>query len=149
MANRLKLLSGPKTVIIDFMKNHRGFTVVEIIVAICVLTIVGILGFTNIHDLQAHNRDSQLKTSVNATQYQLQAFFETNKYYPQNLNNKDLPGLDPIFLKDTNKITINQPGSALSYATKTCKQNKCQAFKLTAQLEKEGNYTKTNSDKLN
>lgn len=132
-----------------FMKTRKGFTVVEIIVAICVLTVVGILGFTNIHDLQAHNRDSQLKTSVNAVQYQLQTFFQTNKYYPQNLNSKDLPGLDPVFLKDTNGITLNQPGSRLSYATKNCVKDKCQSFKLSAQLEKEGDYTKTNSDKLN
>lgn len=131
------------------MKTRTGFTVVEIIVAICVLTIVGVLGFSNIHDLQAHNRDNQLKTSVNATQYQLQAFFETNKYYPQNLNNQDLPGLDPIFLKDTNGVTINQPNSALSYATKSCAKDQCQSFKLTAQLEKEADYIKTNSDKLN
>lgn len=131
------------------MKTVKGFTVVEIIVAICVLSVVGVLGFTNIHDLQAHNRDNQLKTSVNAVQYQLQAFFEINKFYPQNLNNKDLPGLDPLFLQDVNGKVINQAGSALYYATKNCKQNQCQAFKLTAQLEKEADYTKTNSDKLN
>lgn len=131
-----------------FMKVHKGFTVLEVIVAICVLTVVGILGFTNINDLQAHNRDKQLKTSVNAAQYQLHAFFETNKYYPEELSSKALPGLSPDLLQDTNGVAVNQPGSALQYTTENCKNNKCKAFKLTATLEKEGDYIRTNSDKL-
>ena len=130
------------------MRNKRGFTVIEILVALCVLILIGVLGFTNIHDLQAHNRDNQLKTSVNATQYQLQAFFQTNKYYPKTLDGKTLAGLDPELLKDPAGIMINQPNSALSYTTENCKDTKCQRFTLSANLEKEPTYTKTNADKL-
>jgi type II secretory pathway pseudopilin PulG len=127
------------------MKKFKssGFTVLELIVALAVLITIGILGFVNIHDLQASNRDKTAKTDINVIYYQLQAFHQTNNYYPEDLTNKTLPGLAPEVLKDSRGIEINQFGSRYSYQPINCQNGKCKSYQLKAQLEKEPTYEKT------
>lgn len=115
----------------------------ELIVALVVLITIGVLAFVNIHDLQAANRDQTAKTDVNVIYYQLEAFHQSNGYYPENLDAKTLPGLDPEVLKDANGVSVNQFGSTYYYKPANCEKGKCKSYQLKADLEKEPTYVKT------
>lgn len=123
--------------------ENLGFTVLELVVALVVLITIAILGFVNIHDLQASNRDKTAKTDINVLYFQLKAFHQTNNYYPRDLTTDTLPGLAPEVLKDSSGIEINQFGSEYSYQPINCKDSECKSYQLKAQLEKEPTYEKS------
>lgn len=131
------------------MRKRSAFTVIELLIAIVVLTTAGILGYSNIKDLRQINADRQMKMTVNSLHYQLQAFYQTNKFYPQELTTKSLPGTAPDLLVDPSGMDINKPTASVTYNPKDCKASKCTGYSLKAVLYKEANFIKTNSDPAN
>lgn len=122
--------------------NTDGFTVIELLVFIIVLVAVSVLGVSNVRNLRAQNRDSTSKSDINATYYQLEAFYEKNGYYPSTVDATILKGIDPDSLKDRGGAVINQAGSIYTYKPAGCADTKCKSFVLTAQLEKEAPFVK-------
>lgn len=122
--------------------NKSGFTAIELLVFILLLTIIAAVAVANIRGLRADNRDTAAKTDINAIYYQLEAFHEQNGFYPQKLSAKTLEGIDPESLKDENELEINQEGSIYSYKPQGCSENKCKSFELSTKLEREATYTK-------
>lgn len=122
--------------------NSEGFTVIELLVSILVLTVIAAVAVSNIRGLRADNRDEARKTDINATYYQLEAFHEKNGYYPEKLDANTLKGIDPESLKDENNLAANEAGSQYTYKAKSCSKGKCAGFELSAELEREATYTK-------
>lgn len=122
--------------------NKSGFTAIELLVFILLLTIIAAVAVANIRGLRADNRDNAAKTDINAIYYQLEAFHEANGYYPQKLSAKTLEGIDPESLKDQNGLEANQEGSIYSYKPQSCSESKCKSFELSTELEREATYTK-------
>lgn len=127
------------------MKKAQGFTVIEIIVVILFLGVVTTLLLIQRGNLEAAQRDDKRKTAINAVYYNLEeVFFEKNGYYPAEIESKKLPAMDPELLTDPNGLKLGEAGSDYRYEGINCNNDNCKGYKLTAELEKEAVYEKTN-----
>jgi prepilin-type N-terminal cleavage/methylation domain-containing protein len=127
------------------MKRSQGFTVIELIVVIAFLGVASALLLVQKGNLTAAQRDSQRKTAINAMYYSLEeAFFEKNGYYPAKINSKTLRTVDPELFTDPNGVKMGEEGATYKYESNNCDNDKCKGYKLSAELEKEAVYTKTN-----
>lgn len=122
--------------------SRSGFTIIELLVVITALTIVIVIAITNVRSIRAENRDENRKTDINALYYQLEALHERNGFYPQQLTETTLKGLNPDNLKDTNGVAIGEAASEYTYTPKGCNDTKCQSYTLEAQLEREADFIK-------
>ncbi len=123
--------------------DQRGFTVLELIIAIVFVLVAGTVFYIQKRDLEVQARDSDRKTAINAIYYNLEdVYHAANKAYPQKLTADQLPGLDPSMLKDPEGVAIGDQNSDYTYAAKDCTDGKCKSYTLTADLEHEADYTK-------
>lgn len=130
------------------MKRSQGFTVIEIIVAIVFIGVAATLLIIQRNGLEATQRDNQRKTAINAMYYNLEeVFYEKNGYYPSKIDSKTLRAMDPTLFTDPFGIKMNETGSGYHYTSTNCANNQCKSYKLSADLEKEATYTKTNRNK--
>jgi type II secretory pathway pseudopilin PulG len=130
------------------MSKQRGFTVLELIIAIVFLLAAGTIFYVQKRDLEVAARDSTRKTATNEMYYNLEdVYYPTNKAYPERLTTDALKGVDPQILKDPRGISIGDYGSDYRYEPKDCKDGKCKSYTLTANLENEADFTKTSRNK--
>lgn len=122
--------------------TQAGFTIIELLVFVTVLVIVAVIVITNIRSIRAEGRDESRKTDINALHYQLEALHEKTGFYPEELNETTLNGIDPESLKDTNGITIDQAGSDYIYTPNNCSEEKCGSYKLEATMEREADFVR-------
>lgn len=123
----------------------RGFTVLELIVAIVFLLFIGGVFVHQKNKLAQQDRDSKRKIAINALYFNLKdVYYPKNKFYPENLTTESLPGVDPAIYTDPNGNAWGSPDSNYSYETTDCTDNKCQNFKLSAKLENEADFVKKN-----
>lgn len=122
--------------------QNAGFTVIELLVFIVILTGLAVLGISNVRTLRAENRDTTTKSDINAVYYQLESFYEKNGYYPEEINEGVLKGIDPESLKDKNGVVVNDTGSLYGYRGINCNEQRCTRYDLTGQLEREAPYVK-------
>ena len=124
--------------------RQRGFTVLELIIAIAFVLVAGTVFYIQKRDLEVQARDSQRKTAINAMYYNLEdTFYATNKFYPEKLTADQLKGLDPGILKDPEGVTIGEQNSDYSYDPKDCSEGRCKSYTLRVNLEHEADYVKT------
>jgi len=127
------------------MKRSQGFTVIEVIVVILFLGVVTTLLLIQRNNLEAAGRDDRRKTAINAIYFNLEeVFFKKNGHYPAEITSKKLPAMDPELLTDPNGVKIGEAESDYRYEGLNCTNDKCKGYKLTAELEKEAVYEKTN-----
>jgi hypothetical protein len=130
------------------MPNQRGFTVLELIIAIVFLLAAGTIFWVQKRDLEVAAHDSSRKTAINQIYYNLEdVYYPAAKAYPEKLTADGLKGVDPQLLKDPRGITIGDYGSDYRYEPKDCKDGKCKSYTLTANLEAEGDLTKDSRNK--
>src|SRR5688572_33109402 len=126
------------------MRRQRGFTVLELIIAIILIAVAGTVFYIQKRDLEVASRDTARKTAINSIYYSLEdVYHPTNKAYPETLTADQLKGLDPSLLTDPNGIAVGEYGSSYRYEAKDCVAYKCKSYTITADLEHEGDYTKT------
>lgn len=127
------------------IKNlQRGFTVLELIIAIFLVLVAGTVFYVQKRDLEVARRDSTRKTAINAMYYNLEdIFFLNNRFYPETLTPDQLKGVDPELFKDPNGLTVGEQGSNYRYEPKDCTDQKCKSYTLTADLEHEADFIKT------
>lgn len=126
------------------MKSSRGFTVIELIVVIVIFAVAGVLVYTQKQQLQTAHNDERRKIAINAMHYSLEeAFYKTNKYYPPAVDESVLLTVEPDLFVDPNGIKLGEPGSNYRYEATGCVDNKCRGYRLSANLENEADYIKT------
>ncbi|MBR3176594.1 type II secretion system protein [Candidatus Saccharibacteria bacterium] len=127
------------------MKTRKGFTVLELILAIIFVGIFVVLFFLQKQSVEAMRRDENRKTSINAIYYALEeGYYADNGYYPENIENSEiLPWIDPNLFTDPYGMNLWDDGSDFSYETSDCQDGKCKAYTLRTTLEKEDDYIKT------
>lgn len=125
-------------------RNSQGFTAIELLAAIVVLLAIAGLAVWQRNDISAATRDSERKTSINAIYYSLEeAYYPANgNSYPKQLDAATLKGLDPGLLVDPAGKKIGDNGSSLRYEPRNCTADKCSAYSLRADLEKEADFIK-------
>ena len=123
----------------------KGFAVLEIIVVLIFASAAVALFFVQKSELEAISRDDLKKTAVNAMHYALEkSFYETHKYYPEEISEDVLTVVDPALFVDSAGYHLGDPACAYTYLPANCEQGKCKEYVLNAKLEKEKTYTKYN-----
>lgn len=127
------------------MKRSQGFTIIEVIVVVCFLVAASVLLLVQKGNLAAAQRDDQRKTAINAMYYNLEeVFYEKSGYYPSKIDSKTLRAMDPALFTDPDGTAMNDTGAEYHYDAVNCSGDHCKGYKLSADLEKEQEYTKTN-----
>lgn len=127
--------------------SNKGFTVIELIIVVVILASASILFFYQKNNIEIANRDNQRKTAINAMYYALEkSYYAQNKSYPSVINSETLTSLEPGLFTDPNGVVINESSSTYRYEPTGCNQNVCTGYTLRADLEKEADYVKTNSN---
>lgn len=122
--------------------SQSGFTVVEIIVAIVIAIFAVGLFWVQKSDIEARGHDELAKQDINAIYHYLNDIeYHRKGGYPVQLSADKLPGLNPESLIDPNGNPINEGN--YHYEAQSCKDNICQSYDLSADLEKEAEYVKT------
>ncbi len=130
------------------MRKQQGFTVIEIIVVIVFLGAATVLFFMQRANLAISQRDDQRKVAINAMYYSLEeVFYEKNGYYPTAIDSKTLRSVDPELFNDPNGVKLGDANSNYRYDGENCNADKCKAYTLRADLEREDDYIKTNRRK--
>ncbi len=128
------------------MKRTHGFTVLELLVVIVVLTVGGWLFFNEKARVDAVQRDSQRKIAINAMYYNLEeVYYEKNHFYPASIDSKTLRAMDPGLFTDPNGIKLSEVGSDYRYSGNGCTiDGHCTGYELRATMEREADFIKTN-----
>lgn len=124
----------------------RGFTVIELLIVIVVLSVGGWLFFNEKPTINAIQRDASRKVAINAMYYNLEEVFYTqNKYYPQTIDSKTLRAMDAGLFTDPNGVKLGDTGSDYHYDPTGCTTDgKCTGYSLRSSMEREGDFIKTN-----
>lgn len=127
------------------METRKGFTVLELILAIVFVGIFVVLFFLQKESVEAMRRDENRKTSINAIYYALEeGYYADHGYYPENIESSDvLPWIDPNLFTDPLGVNLWDDGGNFSYETSNCQDGKCKSYTLRTTLEKEDDYIKT------
>lgn len=127
------------------MKRTQGFTVIELIVVIVLLTIASLVLFSQRADLAATHRDNHRKTAINAMYYNLEeVYFEKNGTYPERIDADTLTAMDPTLFTDPRGAELGDPASNYRYTASNCTDGACQQYSLRSSLEREADFVKTN-----
>lgn len=125
---------------------QHGFTVLELLVIIVILTVGSWLFFSEKARIDAVQRDSQRKMAINSMYYNLEeVYYEKNHYYPATIDSKTLRAMDPILFSDPAGIKLGDTGSDYRYNGIDCTTDgHCKRYELRTILEREDDYVKTN-----
>ena len=63
-------------------KNRRGFTLIEIMIAISILAILATIGMTTYSQAQLRGRDAKRKQDLRAISTALELYYQRNKRFP-------------------------------------------------------------------
>lgn len=126
------------------MTRPHGFTVIEALVVLAALALGAILYFTGQATITATARDSLKKTATNAMYYSLEEYYYPKYgYYPQSIESKALPTMDPKLFTDPDDVKLGDAGSSYHYTATDCSRDgHCKSYKLSADMEREAEYTK-------
>lgn len=126
------------------MNRQRGFTVIEILVAIVFLVFAGTLFYVQKRDLAVAGRDNDRKTAINAMYYNLEeVYYTAHGSYPKTISAANLKAMDPELFKDPNGIAVGDQASNYRYEPSSCTDDVCQSYTLRASLEAEADFIKT------
>lgn len=128
--------------------KQRGFTVIELLVAIVVLVAIGVVFVTQKSSLESAFRDEKRRTAINAMYYNLEdVFYAKNKFYPKTINEKNLTAMDDALFTDPggNKVGTNE--SDYRYEPLNCNmENQCKSYTLRTTLENEADFVRTSKN---
>lgn len=129
--------------------NHRGFTVIELLVAIVIVVTAGVLFFVEKNQVEQSKRDTERKVAINAMYYALEeVYYPQHKYYPSSIDSKVLRSVDPDLFTDPYGVKIGSEGAEYRYEPKGCTTDgKCTSYTLLVSLEREGDFIKTSRNK--
>lgn len=128
---------------------NKGFTVVELLVAIAIVITAGTLFFVEKAQVEQARRDTQRKTAINAMYYALEeVYYPQNKSYPNSIDSKVLRSVDPDIFTDPYGTKIGTEGAEYRYEPTGCSTDgKCTGYALRVALEREGDFVKNNRNK--
>lgn len=129
------------------MKHSRGFTVIELIAAVLLVSAASILFFIQKSSIETTARDTQRKTAINAMYYSLEKSFHVqNQHYPASIGPDVLTTMDPELFTDPAGVLLGESGSDYRYEPTGCTDGKCTGYTLRADLEKEADFIKTSAN---
>jgi type II secretory pathway pseudopilin PulG len=126
-------------------RTSHGFTVIELIFIVALLTAASILFFVQKNNLEIASRDETRKTAINAMYYSIEeVYFKANGHYPRTIDAAALPSVDPSLFRDPAGVKIGESNSDYRYEPFNCTDDKCKNYTLRTTLENEDDYVKQN-----
>ncbi len=92
-------------------KDSKGFTIVELLIVIVVIGILALLVIVTYTGIQQKARNAKRSTDMSAIQTQLEAFYQTNGYYP-NLTDLNSTTWVTANLRSLDQIALIDPSNA-------------------------------------
>ncbi|HEX6461889.1 MAG TPA: type II secretion system protein [Candidatus Saccharimonadales bacterium] len=130
------------------MRQQRGFTVPEIIIAVLLVAILALFAFSQEQNARAAQRDDARKTSINAMYFYLEeVYFPAHQSYPTVLLSENTKGIDPELLKDPSGYIVGNKASNFRYEPADCNAGACKRYTLRANLEKEADFIRESRNK--
>ena len=139
------------------MRKSLGFTSIELLVVVVLfLSMCGLFLYQK-NTVEAAARDDRRKADINTLHHNLEkVYYAKNKSYPDTLDTKSLPAVQPDTFKDPAGITVNElriddellgvtTRSTYTYEPTDCKDKQCSGYTLRASLEKEADYVRKSS----
>lgn len=127
------------------MKRTFGLTAIELAAIAIFAVFAALILLYQQRNIQASQRDENRKAAINAMHYNLEVvFYKKNGFYPSEINSENLTAMDAELFTDPEGSALENPKSDYRYTAIDCQDDRCQAYKLTAHLEKEADYNKTN-----
>lgn len=124
-------------------RRTSGFTVIELLIIVVVLSLAGIIFFVQKNNLQVIARDTQRKTAINAIYYSLEeVYYKQHSAYPKTITSNILPAVDPETLIDPDDSAIGEATSNYRYIPVNCTDNTCKSYTLRTTLENEADFVK-------
>ena len=124
--------------------KQRGFTIIELLVAIVVLVVITTVFWVQFQNAQSMSRDDKRRTAINAMFYNLEdVFYIKNGYYPSTVSEKILTAMDASLLKDPNGNVIGTSDSDYQYLPKNCTGEKCTSYTVRSNMEREADFVKS------
>jgi prepilin-type N-terminal cleavage/methylation domain-containing protein len=93
------------------IKQNQGFTIVELLIVIVVIGILALLVITTYTGIQQKARNTKRDTDLSAIQTQLEAFYQTNGYYP-NLTDMNSATWVTANLRSLDQTALIDPSNA-------------------------------------
>jgi len=123
--------------------KQRGFTVIELLAAIALLIVIGIVFWQQKSHIQSIARDDQRRGAINAMYYDLEdVFYAKNHYYPKTISADNLTAMDKNLFKDPNGVALGKSGSDYSYEPVNCSGDQCKGYTLRTTMENEADFVK-------
>lgn len=91
-------------------KQNKGFTIVELLIVIVVIGILALLVITTYAGIQQKARNTKRAADVSAVQTQLEAFYQTNGYYP-NLTDMNSSSWLTTNMKSLDQTALSDPSN--------------------------------------
>lgn len=131
------------------MSQRKGFTVIELLVVIVLVITAGALFFVEKSQVEQSRRDTERKVAINAMYYALEeVYYPQNKAYPSSIDSKVLRSVDPSLFNDPFGVKIGTEGAEYRYEPTGCSADgRCTGYTLRVELEREGDFIKTNRNK--
>ncbi len=130
------------------MNERNGFTVIELIVLILVVSVAGILTWSQINHIEIASRDDKRRTAINAFYYALEeVYYPAHASYPKTLDEKILPSVDVALFSDPHGVKLGEAKSNYRYEPTNCDISTCKSYTLRGLLEAESDYVKKSRNK--
>lgn len=124
--------------------RQKGFTVIELVVAVLFLIAAGVVLFFQLDGIYMQQLNSDKKTAINAIYFSLEeGFYPENNFYPETLADNTLPTMDKELLTDPYGIRIGEPSSAYRYEPTNCDDGKCKSYTIRATLDREEDFVRS------
>lgn len=126
------------------MIRAKGFTVIELLVALAILAGAGSLFFIERNQIYQTQRDTARKVSINAMYYALEeVYYPAHHSYPASIDSKVLRSVDPSLFKDPEGNKIGTANSDFRYTPTGCSTDgDCTSYTLQSTMERESEYVK-------
>lgn len=127
------------------MKASRGFSVVELMVAIVFLGVVGTVIYEQQGALRSIHRDQSRKVAMNEIYYNLEEVVKPKLGgYPRLLTAAQLTAMDKRYLKDPAGVLVGASDSQYRYEPTGCNGGDvCRGYTLRADLEREADFVRS------
>jgi prepilin-type N-terminal cleavage/methylation domain-containing protein len=130
------------------MDKQKGFTIIELVAVILMLSVIGFVGWTQISHIETANRDDKRRTAINALYYSLEeVYYSAHKSYPKTIDEKILPSVDKDLFNDPSGAKLGEGSSDYRYEPTNCTDTECKSYTLRADLEAESDYVKESRNK--
>lgn len=92
-------------------QQNKGFTIVELLIVIVVIGILALLIVTTYAGIQQKARNAKRSSDIGAVQTQLEAFYQTNGYYPNLGADMNTPAWLAANMKSFDTVALQDPSN--------------------------------------